>query len=204
MLDALAVILLTILIPLTLMWLRTILLLYLGVLRWPQVTSVTANDGERLQESPPVAVLIPARNESRRLEEALRSAVFQDYPHYVVRILDDQSTDSTLEIARRIQSETENLEVYEGGDHPGDWVGKPWALKQLTDRSGEDWLLFLDADIVLHPRALTRAMEMAHKHQTDLLTFMPTAKLDSFWQRVLGITMGAFLVASLSIIGIWT
>jgi glycosyltransferase involved in cell wall biosynthesis len=142
-----------------------------------------------------VAILIPARNEGHRLEESLRSVIRQDYPNLAIRLLDDQSTDETLDVAQRLSRETDRLEIFQGRDHPKDWVGKPWALKQLADRTSEEWMLFLDADIVLHPQAVSRAMEEAQAREADLFSMLPSVTFDTFWQRVTGISLGVFLIS---------
>ena len=55
----------------------------------------------RRQEWPRVSVLICARNAAETLDECLRSVVELDYPDYEVIVVNDGSTDTTGEIARR-------------------------------------------------------------------------------------------------------
>ena len=52
-----------------------------------------------LKNGPKVSVLLPARNEEKNLENCLNKLVSQDYQNYDIFILDDNSTDRTLEIA---------------------------------------------------------------------------------------------------------
>ncbi len=47
---------------------------------------------------PLVSVLVPARNEAKRITPCLRSLLAQDYPNYELVILDDHSEDDTAEV----------------------------------------------------------------------------------------------------------
>jgi hypothetical protein len=51
-------------------------------------------------QTPRVSVLVPARNEARNIKTCLSSILSQDYPDFEVIVLDDHSTDKTLEILR--------------------------------------------------------------------------------------------------------
>jgi glycosyltransferase involved in cell wall biosynthesis len=78
---------------------------------------------------PPVAVVIPARNEAAVIETTLRSLVGQDYrgPFGVIAV-DDASTDGTGTRARTLDDR--RLMVIEGTPPPSDWSGKLWAVAQ--------------------------------------------------------------------------
>ena len=85
-----------------------------------------------------VTVVIPTRNEARHLARCLE-AVRRFSEVYVV---DSQSTDSTVEIARAFGAEVVQFH-YHGG-----WPKKrQWALDSLPFEN--DWVLLLDADEVL-------------------------------------------------------
>jgi chlorobactene glucosyltransferase len=175
------------------MWLGVGGLGLFGSIKWPAVTRSDEPLSRRLSVTPEVVVLLPARNEARYLERTLRSVLAQDYPNFSIRMIDDGSTDATLEIARRIAGETDRLEILQGTNLPTGWAGKPWALHQLTRGRTESWFLFVDADVVLDPQALSRAMEAAEKHKADLLSFLVNIELESFWQRVVGLSFGPLM-----------
>src|SRR5258706_8354798 len=54
---------------------------------------------------PNVALLIPAYNEEKVIERTIHAAVDSDYPNLRVIVIDDGSTDRTLEVARRVATE---------------------------------------------------------------------------------------------------
>ncbi|MBN1655351.1 MAG: glycosyltransferase [Deltaproteobacteria bacterium] len=177
-------------------WLRALWVIWWGVRRWPFAKIAKNTDKPTSEESPKIAVFIPARNEQERVEKALSSVLAQDYPNFSVRFIDDQSTDKTWEIASRLARGCNRLELFRGKSRPEGWLGKPWALHQITQGVTEDWFLFVDADVVLHPQALSRAMDEAERYGSDLLSILVTVRLQSFWQKVIGLTTAAIVAVT--------
>ena len=99
----------------------------------------------------PVSVIIPVRNEAKNLSRCL--AALSDFPETYV--IDSQSTDATVEIARQGGAKVVQFH-YQGG-----WPKKrQWAMDTLP--LANDWILLLDADEVLTPELVAeirRALE---------------------------------------------
>jgi glycosyltransferase involved in cell wall biosynthesis len=88
----------------------------------------------------PVSVIIPVRNESKNLPRCLEA--LRDVGE--VYVIDSQSTDDTVEIARSRGAQVVQFH-YQGG-----WPKKrQWAMNTLP--LAYDWVLLLDADEVLTP-----------------------------------------------------
>src|SRR5271166_3516964 len=88
----------------------------------------------------PVSVIIAARNEAKNLPRCLQA--LRDVGE--VYVIDSQSTDDTVEIARSHGAQVVQFH-YQGG-----WPKKrQWALDTLP--IAHDWILLLDADEVLTP-----------------------------------------------------
>src|ERR1700732_694790 len=86
----------------------------------------------------PVSVIIPVRNEAKNLPRCLQA--LRDVGE--VYVIDSQSTDDTVEIARSHGAQVVQFH-YQGG-----WPKKrQWALNTLP--IAYDWVLLLDADEVL-------------------------------------------------------
>src|SRR5437588_12216306 len=54
---------------------------------------------------PRVSIVIPARNEEREIEAAVRSQLAQDYPDFEIVAVDDRSTDGTCGILEALSRE---------------------------------------------------------------------------------------------------
>jgi glycosyltransferase involved in cell wall biosynthesis len=102
-----------------------------------QVELYRADDEARLL---PLTVIVPVRNEAHNLQRCLASLqAFRE-----VYVIDSQSTDATVEIARAAGAKVVQFH-YAGG-----WPKKrQWAMDTLP--LTYDWILLLDADEVVTP-----------------------------------------------------
>lgn len=138
---------------------------------------------------PPVHIIIPAHNEEKNIETVVRTVMAQDYPApFTVTVVDDRSIDNTHAILLRLKSEFPQLRVIAGTARPPGWVGKTWAVTQGANTITTGWILFVDADISLHPRALLSAM--VRIRGADLLSFIPRPLITTFWQAGMAMTIG--------------
>ena len=139
---------------------------------------------------PPIAVVMPARNEAECIEESLRSVLGQRYPGELsVILVDDDSSDETLEIARRAAATGAlPLSIAAAGPLPTGWTGKLWALKQGIDATRElpnppGYLLLTDADIVHAPDTLEWLVAKAEGERLVLVSLMAKLRCESFAER---------------------
>ncbi|RZT15861.1 glycosyl transferase family 2 [Mycobacterium sp. BK558] len=102
-----------------------------------------------------VSVLIPARDEAHRIAPTIRSVLAQSGLTAVeILVLDDGSTDGTVEVVRRAADGDPRLKILTGSATPPGWLGKPHACAQLTAAARGEILAFVDADVVLAPHAV--------------------------------------------------
>ena len=123
---------------------------------------------------PRVSILIPARNEERNLEEALRSVLALDYDNLEIEVIDDRSTDRTGEILDRMAAADPRLRVVHVRELPPGWLGKNHALWMGAEKATGEFLLFTDADVVMEPSTLRRAVGAMVADGLDHLTASPT------------------------------
>ncbi len=131
---------------------------------------------------PFISVCVPARNEELSIGTCVHSLLDQTYARYEVMVLNDRSEDATGQILGRFVDD--RLTVIHGIEKPADWLGKPWACKQLADRAKGDILLFVDADTWLSKDALERTASAFDTDQTDMATIWPMQKTVGFWENV--------------------
>ena len=148
-------------------------------------------------ELPMVSILVPARNEEENVGRCIESLLAQDYPSFEVLVLDDQSTDRTLAILRKIADSQPKLRVLTGSAPPEDQSGKNWACNQLANQAQSNLLFFTDADTVHKPKTLTELVTALMGEKADLLTGFPRQELQSWLEKVL---VPFFTWASLSFI----
>jgi cellulose synthase/poly-beta-1,6-N-acetylglucosamine synthase-like glycosyltransferase len=129
---------------------------------------------------PSVSLVAPARNEERNIEQAVRSLLKLDYPDLQITLVNDRSTDSTGEILDRLAAEFPQFNVVHLTDLPAGWLGKNHAMQYGAERSGGEWILFTDADVIFEPTTLKRAIRYATEQGVDHLAGAPVAKMPSW------------------------
>lgn len=133
---------------------------------------------------PLISVIVPARNEAEQIERCVRSILALNYPHVQVIAVDDASTDATPQILARLAQEDARLLVVTGRPLAKGWTGKNNAVFSGVQHAHGAWLLFVDADVVLHPGALSAAYAEAKRRGVVLLTLWARQELVTFWERV--------------------
>jgi len=145
-----------------------------------------------------LSIVVPARNEAANIGPCIERALAQDHPALQVVVLDDGSTDGTGEILATLRAaQPDRLTVVPGGDAPlpPGWLGKPWACQRAARAATGDWLLFIDADVRLHPRAASTALAWAASHELGMLSGLGHLDTGSFWERVLQPAVGALIMS---------
>ena len=94
-----------------------------------------------LEKEPSVSILMPAYNEENVVEGALKSTLDIDYENFNVIFVDDGSSDSTLEKAKKF-SEDEKLKIIEHETNQG----KGRALNTAIEHADSDYTIVQDAD----------------------------------------------------------
>jgi hopene-associated glycosyltransferase HpnB len=89
---------------------------------------------------PSVIAIIPARNESATISQALTSLLKQNYPGaFSVILVDDHSEDATAQIAHQTAHDLNadsRIAIHAAAPLPEGWTGKLWALNSGTAVSG--------------------------------------------------------------------
>ncbi len=136
------------------------------------------------REAPPegdrVSVLIAARDEEDQLPATLEGLLAQDYPSLEILVVEGGSRDGTRRV---IEARAPSVHLVEEPPLPAGWVGKNWACWTAARASTGRWLLFLDADVRLHPAAVRTVLDWAKAERAALATLAPRVEMRSFWER---------------------
>ncbi|MFD4368823.1 glycosyltransferase [Rhodococcus sp. NPDC058521] len=139
----------------------------------------------------PVTVVVPARNESRTLPALVGDLKAQTgVPALRVVVYDDNSSDGTAEAAERVCGRDDRFVVIRGDtEPPAGWVGKPAACVAAVERTGPPSpaagiVVFLDADVRLHPNALATACLEARRLGCAMLSPWPFQVAPSWPERL--------------------
>ncbi|WP_042417434.1 glycosyltransferase [Streptacidiphilus anmyonensis] len=143
-------------------------------------------DGTR----PPVAVVVPARDEAEVLPLSLPSLLAQRYAGEArIILVDDGSTDGTGDLARRLGAAPGALPltVTSPGEPPAGWTGKLWALRHGVELAGDvEYLLLTDADIAHEPGSLESLVASAESGAGyDLVSQMARLSVRTRWEQLI-------------------
>ncbi len=151
--------------------------------------------------NPRVALVVPARNEERNIAGLVEGILQQDYENITTVILNDGSTDRTGELLAAHHHE-KNLNILEGGGGPlpDGWLGKAWACQRgakfhIESDQPPEWLLFVDADVRLHPHAVTGVLGHAQRNELAMVSGLGNLVMESFWEKLLQPVVAGLIMA---------
>ena len=106
-----------------------------------------------------LSVLLPAHNAEKHLPEAIASVLGQTHSDFELLLLNDGSTDRTLEIAEEFRARDARIQVITHGN-----LGMGAALNQGMQFAKSDWIVRLDADDVMLPQRLERHIAFVERY----------------------------------------
>lgn len=124
------------------------------------------------------SIIIPARNEAKNLPNLLDS--LQNLPTNIkeIIIVDDNSTDATMEIIKKYNTRTISL-----NDLPSGWTGKSWACYNGAKAALGDYLFFLDADTELGNNGLEHVVSCPI-YNSCVVSIQPYHKIQKFYENL--------------------
>jgi chlorobactene glucosyltransferase len=129
---------------------------------------------------PKVSVVIAARDEEDDLPATLDGLLAQDTSPLEIVVVEGGSRDRTREV---IEARAPRVRRVDEPPLPDGWVGKNWACWTGARATDGEWLLFLDADVRLHPAAVRTTLDWATREGARLATIAPRVEMVGFWER---------------------
>lgn len=114
-----------------------------------------------------VNILLSTFNGIRFLSDQIDSLIHQDYASISICIRDDGSTDGTLELLKKYESQYSHIKLIEGEN-----TGVRHSFFELVRSCGNEGELyaFCDQDDIWHPRKISRSVEMIQKSANPSMT----------------------------------
>lgn len=115
-----------------------------------------------------VSVVMPAYNEGNFIVESLRETVkvFDDFGcDYEIIVVDDGSSDNTYQEALEFSKQNRKVIV----KHNKENYGKGRALKVGFRQASGDYVVFLDADMELHPAQIQTLFDIMRLNEADVV-----------------------------------
>lgn len=97
-------------------------------------------------KKPKVGVVVPAHNSVKTVEKALRSIMKQSYDDFEVFVVDDHSTDKTVNIVKRICKEDKRIHLLCLKNNTGAAAARNLAIECIEKKTNIEYVAFLDSD----------------------------------------------------------
>ena len=132
-----------------------------------------------------VTILLPVRNEEGNIERILKELAQQMFlKDYQVIVINDGSTDRTLELAQSLQSP--QIAVICAPELPQGWIGKVGALHYGLNFAHEStYIISVDADVSFGVDAISRAIASLEDLKLDFVSPYPHQIAMSWSERLI-------------------
>ncbi len=116
-----------------------------------------------MQSKPLISILTPCRNARATLLETANSVFAQTYPHWEWLLVDDGSTDGTIELVHELASKDPRVKLIRNPV-----AGSPGKSRQMAfEKSSGVWCAFLDADDMWLPEKLEEQLKFHLENNYD-------------------------------------
>lgn len=113
---------------------------------------------------PLISVIIPVYNSESTIRKCLESLIRQTYTNYEILIVDDGSTDNSLNICKEVCHHSNNIHIFhkENG-------GSASARNLGLEKAKGEWITFVDSDDWVYPNYLNNYVQHVND-DVDLIT----------------------------------
>jgi glycosyltransferase involved in cell wall biosynthesis len=94
----------------------------------------------------PISVIVCAKNEEENVKNFVPLLAEQNYPDYEIVLIDDASSDETLEVFEAFEKQYSNIKLVKVANNEAFWGNKKFALTLGIKAAKNEYLLFTDAD----------------------------------------------------------
>ena len=108
-----------------------------------------------------VSILIPCYNGEKFVAEAIESALGQTHSNVEIVVVDDGSTDNSVEVLKSFGDRI----IFEAGPNQGACVARNRAFELCTG----DYIQYLDADDKIVPHKIERQLPLLENNQADMV-----------------------------------
>ena len=162
-------------------WIYLLLVMIKSLKQSPRLNSIKNNK----KNLPRVSIIVPARNEETYIRKCIDSLLKQVYPDFEIILVNDESSDKTLDIMHEYKKSNNNrIKVVNVTQPDEDWIGKNWACYQGYLKSNGKLLLFTDADSYHSENTMYLAVQNINHYNLDAITIMPRLICNDFFTHV--------------------
>ncbi len=126
-----------------------------------------------------VSIIMAAYNAERTIEQAINSVLSQTYPDFELLVIDDCSTDSTVQIVQQLAAKDNRIRLTSNEKNSG----VSYTRKHGLDEAKGAWIAILDSDDAWTEDKLEKQILLQGKTQAELL-FTGSAFMDADGNKI--------------------
>lgn len=107
-----------------------------------------------------VSIIMPSYNCGKYIAESIECVQAQTYSNWELIVVDDCSTDSTIEIVRDMQKSDSRIRLFQNERNSDAAVSRNYALREAKGR----WIAFLDSDDLWEPTKLEKQIKFMEEN----------------------------------------
>lgn len=131
--------------------------------------AVSTSQKKTLIKNIPISVIICAKNEAENLQKFLPSIVQQEYPIFEIVLINDASSDGSLEIMESFKKKYDTIKIVNIANTEAFWSNKKYALTLGIKAATYEHLLFTDADCFIPSKKWIAKMASAFSPQKTIV-----------------------------------
>ncbi len=112
-----------------------------------------------MTDGPLVSVLMTAYNREQYIAAAITSVLASTYKNFEIIIVDDRSTDTTVQVARSFAEKDSRVKVFVNETNLGDYPNRNRAASHASGK----YLKYVDADDLIYPHGLEILVDSMEK-----------------------------------------
>ena len=113
-----------------------------------------------------ISIIIPVYNTEKYIERCLQSVLAQTYQQFEIIIVDDGSTDKSIEICKKYALKTSKIKIVQI-KNSGQSVARNVGIKNALG----DYICFVDSDDWIDCRLLEKSVSCLHTYNCDIVKF---------------------------------
>lgn len=167
-------------------WLLVVAALPFLLRQRPSLADYPPRPGADDEARPMVSLIVPTRNDARRIGACLATLLDTDYRPFEIIVVDCGSRDGTREIVEALESRTpERVRLLDAGPPEGGRSWRQWAYWRGYAAARGELLVFTRAGTLHDSELLGRAASALERERADLVSVYPRLNMRSFWERLI-------------------
>mgnify|MGYP001065538730 FL=1 len=121
--------------------------------------------GQAAMQHPLVSVVMPAYNAEKYIGEAIRSVQSQTYTNWVLLVIDDCSTDHTVDVVQAFVNTDDRIRLFRNTRN----LGAAKTRNRGLELSEGEWVALLDSDDIWHSDKLEKQLAVALNSGSEII-----------------------------------